>query len=458
MTTLFLIIMILYFMTGIDDAFIDFYAILFGLKPTEIDRQVLADVETRDFSYTKNSPPKFAIVVPAWDEANVIGRMIKGNLNGIDYPKNAYDFYIGVYPNDNATLEVVRELESKHENVHGIVSPIPGPTSKGQILNHVAQVLTTRPDWDAMLLHDAEDLIHPQALRLIALELDSVPYVQIPVFSLPVGWSDFVAGTYIDEFAESHTKDVLVRAHSGAPIPSAGVGTTLRRDMLEVLLANGAPLLNEGSLTEDYELGIRIGLQKFKQTFAARYLRKTDGTKDFIATREYFPKSLRRSIRQKSRWTVGITLQGWRNLRWQGNTASRYFLARDRKGLLTNPATAAGYALFGAGVLVESLIPGTVNQYINTAPPDLTAEFIPMAGATIALATNRFCQRAICVARVYGWRTAFLSTARWPVAGFVNATAAFRALYQHTKSRWSKQALRWIKTEHELPEDFGLMP
>lgn len=442
--------MTLYFITGLDDAFIDFCAILFGLGPKEIDPRDLENIESKKFTYTENKPPRFAIVVPAWDEGRVIGRMIQGNLSRIDYPDSAFDFFIGVYPNDHETLLAVDALSSKYKNVHAIFSPEPGPTSKGQILNHVAQTLLKNDCWDVLLIHDAEDLIHPLALRLIASELNQAPYVQIPVFSLPVGWTNLVAGTYIDEFAETHTKDVLVRSHFSAPIPSAGVGTAIRRDLIVDLIGNGEHLLNEGSLTEDYELGIRIGLKNYPQTFAVKYFMNQQGEKEFIATREYFPKSIRRAIRQKSRWTIGITLQGWLNLKWQGNAASRYFMARDRKGLLTNPATAAGYAFMASFILVDSLV------LVDSNFIDLTPDFIPMTAATIALATNRFAQRAVCVSRVYGWPTALMSTIRWPVAGVVNASAAFRAMYQHINSKWSKKAVRWLKTDHELPEDFGV--
>jgi adsorption protein B len=74
------------------------------------------------------------------------------------------------------------------------------------------------------------------ALFLMNDRLSTHHYVQIPVFSLPLKWSHLVAGTYIDEFAEAHTKDVLVRARLGAPLPSAGVGTALRKDLVHWLL------------------------------------------------------------------------------------------------------------------------------------------------------------------------------------------------------------------------------
>jgi adsorption protein B len=367
--------------------------------------------------------------------------MLSGNIARIDYPADCYAFYVGVYPNDQASIDAVERVAKVYPNVRAVVSPLPGPTSKGQILNHVARSLVDGTGgcgqaWDAILLHDAEDLIHPLSLWLMNERLEKNHYVQIPVFSLPLAWNQLVAGTYIDEFAESHTKDILVRARLGAPLPSAGVGTAVRRDLVEHLLSRGE-LLNEKSLTEDYELGVRVGLAGFQQDFAARYVIDTGGRRAYIATREFFPKGFYRSIRQKTRWTIGITMQGWRNLSWPGNWRDRYFLFRDRKGLVTNPATILGYVIIPA-----ALQPGDVNWFV--------------AIAVSMLAVNRIVQRSLCVMRVYGPATAMMCLPRWPVACIINAAATFRAIKQHLESQWSGKAVRWVKTEHDLPEGFGV--
>ena len=422
-----------FLVAGLDDLFIDLNALLRRLGPQKVNAGGLKE-------WTEIKPRKIAIIVPAWDESSVIGRMLVGNLARIQYPADSYGFYVGVYPNDQASIDAVQRVAESNPNVMAVVSPVPGPTSKGQILNHVTRCLMDgisgcASDWDAILLHDAEDLIHPVSLWLLNERLQHNHYVQIPVFSLPLAWHQLVAGTYIDEFAESHTKDVLVRSRLGAPLPSAGVGTALRRDLVEMLLNQGE-LLNEKSLTEDYELGVRVGLAGFKQDFAARYLVDDVGTRDYIATREFFPKGFFRSIRQKTRWTMGITIQGWRNLRWPGNFRDRYFFFRDRKGLVTNPATVIGYVAAPAAWHIDPM-----NR--------------PLLITVSLFAVNRILQRFFCVLRVYGAATAFMCVLRWPVACIINAAATFRAIKQHTESSRSGRAVRWVKTEHDLPEGFG---
>ncbi len=51
---------------------------------------------------------KIAIIVACWNESDVIGQMLEHNVYEIDYTE--YTIFVGTYPNDPATVEVV----SKH--------------------------------------------------------------------------------------------------------------------------------------------------------------------------------------------------------------------------------------------------------------------------------------------------------------------------------------------------------
>ena len=63
-------------------------------------------------------PPekRIAIYIPCWDEAAVIGRMLERNLAAIEYEN--YDIWLGLYPNDPATLEAVKLCEERSARVH----------------------------------------------------------------------------------------------------------------------------------------------------------------------------------------------------------------------------------------------------------------------------------------------------------------------------------------------------
>src|ERR1044071_2464310 len=83
---------------------------------------------------------------------------------------------------------------------------------------------------------------------------------QVPVFALELPVLKYwTANTYIDDFAELHTKDLFVRQSIGGIVPSAGVGTAFFRRALDKLAAGnrGDPFFI-GNLTEDYEVGIRV--------------------------------------------------------------------------------------------------------------------------------------------------------------------------------------------------------
>lgn len=64
-----------------------------------------------------------AVLIPAWNEAEVIGPMVENLFCSINYPSSLFHIFIGVYPNDSATLREVQILEERYPNVHGVVNP-----------------------------------------------------------------------------------------------------------------------------------------------------------------------------------------------------------------------------------------------------------------------------------------------------------------------------------------------
>lgn len=83
--------------------------------------------------------------------------------------------------------------------------------------------------------------------------------IQLPVTSLERKWYELVAGTYMDEFAESHTKDMVVRESVSGVVPSAGVGTCFSRRAMDALVGttHNKPF-NTDSQNEDYDVGNRL--------------------------------------------------------------------------------------------------------------------------------------------------------------------------------------------------------
>jgi bacteriophage N4 adsorption protein B len=423
--------------SSIDDLFIDIVA--FG-----ISRGVLPGAETgRDVEV-----PRTAVFVANWHEEDVLGKMVEGNLARIQIP--SVSLYLGVYPNDIGTLRVARELEEKYpDRVNVIVNTLPGPTSKGQMLNEMfRQVFGNEGDCpEFAILHDSEDIIDPRTFPVYAAYAAAGhDFIQVPVFSLDRGKGAHVASTYMDEFAERHTREMIVRNAVGAMIPSAGVGTCMTKRLLKHFLATRGQVLMSGTVTEDYILGVEAKRAGFKAAFAAVSADETSGL-DFVATREFFPRTMQASIKQKTRWVYGINFEAMHKLGWEGDGWDRYFFMRDRKGMITNflpPVSFALLVLLSLGVFDLA---------------DMSPELQPILEASILFnlvsLVARYVIRVAACHQVYGTFDWWGIAVRWPVGLYINMAAVFRAWKTYLgESQFATKPIVWSKTAHELPDDF----
>ena len=95
--------------------------------------------------------------------------------------------------------------------------PRNGPTSKADCLNVILMDILDYEigmgdQFAGVALHDAGDPIHPHELLVFnALIGTSYDFVQLPVLRFNQSLFDVIGGIYMDEFAEVHTKDLLVR-------------------------------------------------------------------------------------------------------------------------------------------------------------------------------------------------------------------------------------------------------
>lgn len=150
---------------------------------------------------------RIVLFVAAWDESAVIGQMLRTALARFDYPD--YRIYVGTYPNDPTTVRIVERLAAEDARVRLVIGPNPGPTTKADCLNAVWRALLADEAAEgkpasAVVLHDAEDIVHPLELRVFARHLPTHAAVQLPVVPLCHPGSLLVSGHYCDEFAEAH--------------------------------------------------------------------------------------------------------------------------------------------------------------------------------------------------------------------------------------------------------------
>jgi len=399
---------------------------------------------------------RIAVFVPLWQEHGVIEEMVEHNLAANRY--QPCDLFLGAYPNDARTQAAVGALTRRFPNVHLALCPHDGPTSKADCLNWIFQRMLLFEEehavrFEIVVTHDAEDVIHPDALKRINAAMDSYDMVQIPVLPLPTSFREWTHGVYCDEFAEFQLKDIPMRQAWGAFLPSNGVGTGYSREVLERLAAaHTNRVFDPACLTEDYENGFRIHAFGRPQMFVP--LRR--GVDGFLATREYFPRSFSAAVRQRARWVTGIALQAWEAHGWQAPPPDLYWFWRDRKGLVGNlvaPLTNLLY-LYGWATWAASRLTGrawTLGAELGVVQPWLLVSTAALAAAQVAI-------RCACVTRVYGARFALGVPLRMFWGNAINFLATLIALRRYLWARLRGRPLVWVKTEHTYPTRAALLP
>ncbi len=100
---------------------------------------------------------KFAILIAARNEAQVIGDLIK-SLKEQNYSSNLYDIYSLINNCTDNTKEVAKKAGSKIISVNVPVK------SKGDALKYAFKRLKNK-DYDAYIIFDADNIVHPDFLK-----------------------------------------------------------------------------------------------------------------------------------------------------------------------------------------------------------------------------------------------------------------------------------------------------
>lgn len=426
----------MYILTGFDDFIWDMVTVFKRLyhKTPKLQMQTL-----------DSKPPKLiALTVAAWHEENVLFDVIENIIISQQYPKSMYHIFLGVYPNDAPTIEVAKALEEKYDNVHCVINHLPGPTSKAQNINYVILKIKDfekEKGWKfaALTIHDSEDLVHPYELKVTNYLIDDHPALQFPVFPLikkPTVWNFFnniTSNTYADEFAENHFITMVGRHKSGAFVPSAGTGFSLSRSTIESL---GEEVLPENSLTEDYRLSLTLyekGVQMYY--VLEKVQRYNDQDKfiwDYIATRSMFPNTFKTAVKQKTRWTLGITMQSYRMrdlLKSKISFVGRYSLYRDQKAKFGNLLSVVGYPVLFY-FIISWFYP------LTAIYPVYSFSWYLGLLVTLMMLERQFF-RGIALYNIYGKRSVFFGCLYPPIVPFrivwgnlINFVSTVRAYFQ----------------------------
>ncbi len=427
---------------GLDDLLVDLLFLFHCLF-----RRARAAHSADEPSPATESRHRFAIFVPAWDESPVIAAMLRSMLRR--WQDGAYRIYVGTYPNDPATIAAVRSVADDDPRLRLVIGARPGPTTKADCLNALWAALqrdaaAEEATFTAVVLHDAEDLVHPQELAVYARWIDTNGAVQLPVAPICQPESRLVSGHYVDEFAQSHGATLLVRQMLGASLPLAGVGCAIRCDVLQRIAADRGAPFDATSLTEDYELGLSLRAMGVRTAFV-RVPERAGGPP--VAVRAYFPATVQAAVRQKGRWMAGIALAGWDRTGWgrRWDLGDHWMRMRDRRVTLAMPVLAIAYAalvLWGLSLLCHLLT--------TIAFPRQDALVGALVGFNLLLLGWRLVMRTALVTRFHGWREGRWAGLRMVVANYIALLAARRALWIYVRLL-AGGPLRWDKTTHQFP-------
>ena len=412
-----------------------------------------------------------AIMIPCWKEHDVIFSMLSSNSRLLRYRQAHY--FVGVYLNDPQTQDEIRKAQALYPNIHMVLVPRDGPTSKADCLNQIVSDIfmfeaeqTIR--FAGVVMHDSEDLIHPLELKLFNHLVELYDFVQLPVYSFSRPILSLIGGVYMDEFAEMHTKDLEVRQRISGVIPCAGVSACFSREaMLHLVDQNQGEAFRVASFTEDYDIAFRVSELGFKSAFIAypaKYAIDIDidtGSPGVlhrnlpIATREFFPSGLEAAYRQRARWLLGFVFQGSVEIGWKGRLGTKYFLARDRKGVITSPAVMLAYFAMANLILFE-LFRSYLDPSRELSYTLLTSDWTKtLFWLTFGFLVWRLVNRMIFTGMIYNVRHALMSAPRLVVGNFVNFFATWRAVRIYVSHRFSGKPLVWDKTSHSYPIQIG---
>ena len=218
--------------------------LLFGINDLLVDLIYFARRVWRALTVYTPPPPRFRKLLcvqhaspassPSWcppgTNRRSSPRCSRRRVERLDYDN--YRIFVGHYRNDPATAAAIASVADPR--IEAVEVDADGPTTKADCLNHlydalVAYEMATGRSAKAVVLHDAEDVVHPLELRIFDGLIDRAAVIQLPVLPLPDPHSRWISGHYCDEFAEAHIKELVVREAVGAAIPLAGVGCAIAR-------------------------------------------------------------------------------------------------------------------------------------------------------------------------------------------------------------------------------------
>ena len=197
----------------------------------------------------KNYTPKnsFAIVVCAHNEEAVVGELVK-NLRGLDYPDELYDIFVVA---DNCTDKTAEVASAAGANVH--VRENKQEVGKGYAMGWMFdRVEKMERKYDAFLIFDADNLVHPQFMLEMNDHLEKGESVIQGYLNSKNPTDSWVAGTFSIAFWMVNHMWHLAKYRIGLSTALGGTGMCIRTSIIREYGWDC------NSLTEDMEFSMKL--------------------------------------------------------------------------------------------------------------------------------------------------------------------------------------------------------
>lgn len=230
-------------------------------------------------NYSKKN--KFAIVVAARNEASVIGNLID-SLKKQKYPREKYDVF--VVPN-NCT-DNTKEVSINHGAK--IIECERDVKSKGDVLEYTLELLNQKHEYDAYIIFDADNVVHPNFIKRMNDTLCSG-------YELAQGFRDsknpsdsWICGSYSLYYWGQNIFFNKARMNIDASASINGTGFMIKSNIIDEM---GFKTV---TMTEDIEFTAQCAINNKRIAFVS----------DAITYDEQ-PLSFKTSWKQRMRWTTG---------------------------------------------------------------------------------------------------------------------------------------------------------
>ena len=278
---------------------------------------------------------RFAIVVPAHDEARVI-EMLVHSCRALDYPDDLYDIYVvadNCTDNTADTAAAAGALIIQRDDVD--------ERGKGYALDYAFRmVLAGRRRYDAFVVFDADNLVHPDFLNVMNAHVcrgDGVIQGRMDAKNPTDTW---ISGTFAMSVWVSNRFWFLAKHNLGLSSVLGGTGMCISAELVREI-GWGAH-----SFTEDLEFTMKALSRGVKTVWAHNAICYDEKVQTFSA-----------SWKQRKRWVQGqSTVAGsyLAHMAWRGLFEANPVLLDAAFQLFTPFYLIVGSLLMAAGYLIPS--------------------------------------------------------------------------------------------------------